>query len=264
MLQIARRKNLRLITMVDTLIMLLLLFIIILSYFKFSVLQFTKDLMFIVHDADRHTFLVLIGDIDVCASRNIEMAFGLYFAFNLWFTENSMKMLVFLQKYAFHIDDFAQDPYVNRVQSSATALMKTRLVLKSNGTKRSKAVVTNPSSLDMDVMSDSTTPPVAASMSSVAATCSAVVTASVANCPTVQNNHFSPNSAEVITPSENDSTPLSCLLGVAISDHTVVTDSAVANEFTVSDAVNSAPTLESNSFTGAIMNPRYTWRVYCK
>jgi hypothetical protein len=44
-------------------------------------------------------------------------------------------------------------------------------------------------------------------------------------------------------------------LVTAISDHTVVNDAAVANEFTVSDAVTSAPTLESNSFTGAIMNP---------
>jgi hypothetical protein len=116
-----------------------------------------------------------------------------------------MKMLVFLLKYAFHIDDLAQEPYVNHVQSSATALME-KLTLKSNGTKRSKAVVTNPSSLDMDVMSDSTTPPVTASMSSVDATCTAVVTASVANCPTVQKNHCSPNGAEVITPSEIDST----------------------------------------------------------
>lgn len=92
-------KNVHLITMADTLMMILLIFIIILNYFKFSVLQSTEDLVFTVGDADRHTFRVLIGDIDVCTCRNIEMAFGLCFAcfylFNLWFIENSMKMLVF-------------------------------------------------------------------------------------------------------------------------------------------------------------------------
>jgi hypothetical protein len=50
--------------------------------------------------------------------------FSCFYVFHLWCPENSIKTLVFLHKYAFLIDDLAQDQYVSRVQKSAVALME--------------------------------------------------------------------------------------------------------------------------------------------
>jgi len=71
---------------------------------------------------------VLVDGIELCCCTSVPMALGLYFVafyiLNLCFMKNSFRMLTFLQKYAFHINDPTSDMQVKRAQRLCMALME--------------------------------------------------------------------------------------------------------------------------------------------
>lgn len=72
-------------------------------------------------------FDVYVDGENVCRCKTIAMALGLYaicfYVFNLSFLDNSIKTLLFLQKFAFQLHDHAKNSRVMRMYRVCNALM---------------------------------------------------------------------------------------------------------------------------------------------
>ena len=71
--------------------------------------------------------LVLVDGEQVCHCSSLPMAIGLYaicfYVFNLSFLDNSVKTLLFLQKFAFKLHDPSRDSRVMRIYRACDAIM---------------------------------------------------------------------------------------------------------------------------------------------
>jgi len=102
--------------------------------------QSEEEAVFIVDGGD--SYELFVDGVSVCTAANVEMAIGLCFAafyiFNLKFPEHTTKMLVFMQKFAFEIEERTADQYIIRAQRASISLVEklTRKAHKSAGAKK--------------------------------------------------------------------------------------------------------------------------------